>query len=119
MHQSLRLLVVVFIVSCCPNAYACNFPDPVAVPDGRTASERDMIAADKAVNEYISQLQLYTECIESEVSTARRSARTQDINAAKVREEQAVLKLNDAAAAIEDVAERFNEAIADYTSRNR
>ena len=101
------------------SALGCDFPDSVRVPDGRTATERHMITADTAIKKYITEVERYAQCVELEAWSTRQSAATQSIAAAKKREEQLARRLNKAAAAIEDVAERFNKAIAEYTSRNR
>ena len=115
----IRRTLVVGVLLTAHLAYACDFPDPVPIPDGMTATESEMIAADLAIKDYVSEMQGYVDCVKSENRALRNSASTQDISAARLREEQAALYQNKAAAAIEDVAERFNKAVADYKSRNQ
>ena len=112
-----RNFAVVFILFICPHAYACDFPDAVPIPDGTTATEREMAKAGPAIQKYITQLQAYAECIESETGALRKSASKQDISGNKRREEQAAERQNKAAAAIEDAAEKFNKAVDDYKLR--
>ena len=119
MLYSARILVVVFIVLVCPGAYACSFPDPVPIPDGATATEREMIAADFSIKRYMSRMQAYAECVKRETRELRSRSSRRDIAGAKSREERAIDLLNEAAAAMENVAELFNEAIAVYKERGR
>jgi hypothetical protein len=119
MLNFIRILVAVVILFFGPITYACGFPDPVPIPDGAMATEREMVAADLAIKQYISQMQAYVDCVELETQALRRSGMRGDMENAKVREEKAIRDKNRAASAIEDVAERFNNAVSDYKERNR
>lgn len=102
-----------------PAAYACRFPDPVPIPDGTTATEPEMINADRAIKVYVKQIERYVDCINADKPAGKGPGAGQDIAVARLREEQAAQDQNRAAAALEDIAERFNKAVADFKSRNQ
>ena len=114
-----RILPAIFVVFVCPHAYACKFPDLVPIPDGNTATESEMAAAGRAVLKYFEQYETYTACVESETSALRKSAVDSDISANRLREELAANKINEASAATEELAERFNEAMEAFESRSK
>jgi predicted phage gp36 major capsid-like protein len=101
------------------SAFGCDFPDPVSIPNGKTATKHEMAAAGRAMEKYFDQYEKYVACVESDTKTRRKSAVRSDISSSRLREEEAARKLNAAAAAIEDLAERFNKATADYESRSQ
>lgn len=100
-------------------AYACDFPGPISIPDGKTATDGQMRAAGLVLEDYIDQLQTFAECVESETGTIRRSAYREDMSAHKRREDRAAKRMNQAAAAIEEAVETYNQAMADYMLRSR
>jgi hypothetical protein len=102
-----------------PAAHACRLPDSLPIPDGTTATERAMIKADRAIKVYVKQIERYVDCINADKPAGKGPGAGQDIAVARLREEQAAQDQNRAAAALEDIAERFNKAVADYKSRNQ
>ena len=118
MQYLVRLGVISsFVVLTCPSAYACSIPETIPIPDGKTASEKEMLSADAAIKDYISRLLDYTDCIEQETHVLRSNAVRGDMASTKSREESAAKLQNEAAAAIEKVAEQFNRSIANYKER--
>lgn len=117
MPCSARLLLAAFAAFFCPSVFACNVPEPVAIPDGKTATAREMAAAGRAMEKYFLEFERYEKCIDSDTKGRRASAYRRDISSSRMREEEAAEKLNEAAAAVEDLAERFNNATAEYESR--
>jgi hypothetical protein len=47
-------------------ALACDYPDRPSMPDGSTASKDELLAAKTAVQTYVSAVDEYLTCIESE-----------------------------------------------------
>ncbi len=113
-----RILTAICFVFVCSHADACNSPEPVPIPDGKTATEAEMTAAGRAVLRYFDQYQRYIACVESETSALRKSAVRSDISTNRRREELAASKINEASAAVEDLAARFNEATQKFESRS-
>jgi hypothetical protein len=99
-------------------AYACDFPSPVSIPDGKTATKAEMTAAGRAMLQYFRQYETYVTCVESETSAQRKLADDTDIFTNRFREELAASRINDASAAVEKLAERFNEATAEFEARS-
>ena len=111
------LAFVLFFLFLGQPAQACDFPDPIKIPNGKQATKLEMAAAGMAIETYITEMQAYAECVELETEVLRRSASKEDISGARHREELAAKRQNKAAAAIEDAAEKFNRAVDDYKSR--
>lgn len=51
-------------------SFACEYPDRPDLPDGNTAAKDEMIAAQKAVKEFIAKVDDYLTCIEQEEKKA-------------------------------------------------
>ena len=51
-------------------AIACEYPERPDLPDGSSAAKDDMIAAQKAVKEFLANVDGYLICIEKEEKTA-------------------------------------------------
>ncbi|MCC7258798.1 MAG: hypothetical protein IT486_10555 [Gammaproteobacteria bacterium] len=78
---------------------ACTYPPEVTIPDGNSASEADMQAANAAVREYMAQVEAYLACMDDEekalgdtitdeqkkVHTARHNAAVDALNAVAAR----------------------------------
>ena len=45
---------------------ACEYPDAVAIPDGTTASEQEMLDAQGNVKAYMEKMQAYLACMDQE-----------------------------------------------------
>lgn len=76
MKASLVSIVGVFAVTMGVNAYAdCSFPKaPEAIPDGKSASEPDMIAAMSAFKQYNADVDTYIACLDSETEAKIKDA---------------------------------------------
>lgn len=115
----LRSCLVLFFAVACPLVQACDLPAPVPIPDGASANERDLVTADLAIKRYFAAMQVYVDCVEAETQNLRSRSARPDKAGAKLREERAIRRLNEAAAAMERTAELFNEAVAAYKGRRR
>lgn len=119
MTNLLHSCLLALFLFACPLVHACDIPDPVPIPDGASASERDLVVADRVIKRYMAEMQLYVDCVEAETQDLRSNAPKRDRAGSKLREERAIQRLNEAAAAMEHVAELFNEAVAAYKERGR
>jgi hypothetical protein len=116
---SLVTATFIFLPFFCVPTYACDFPGRVSIPDGKTATKAEMTAAARAMMKYFEQYEKYTACIESKTRKLRKSAVKSDVSTHRLREERAATKLNEASVAIEDLAERFNEATEEFEARSK
>jgi len=70
MKRLVSLAVLIAAISA--PAFACDRPAaPTSIPDGKTASKEDMLAAKKAVDAFKSSMEEYFAC---EKSTAKKDA---------------------------------------------
>jgi len=81
----------------------CTLTDPPAVPDGKTASEADMVAAQQAVKSYVAVTQEYLACLEFESKGRSGGDWTR--------------KYNQAAEQMEKLATQFNRELKAFKSR--
>ena len=108
------------------NAYAaCTYPTaPTDIPDGNNATLEQMVAAQKAVRTFDSEINAYTACLklESDAAIAKVDEGADD---AKKKDEQKkelarvqVQKHNAAVEADEALASRFNEQLKVFKAKN-
>jgi hypothetical protein len=110
MHMKKLSCVMVLAVLAAPAWAECNYPkDPGKMPNGRTASREEMLAAQKVVKAYQAEMSTYLTCIKEEhdAELAKGGATMTDD------QKQAITKRyvakNDAAVDAEkEVADRFN-----------
>jgi hypothetical protein len=108
------------------HAYAaCTYPTaPDSIPDGNTATLEQMVAAQKAVKQFDSDINAYTSCLKLENDSALAQV-DQSQDDAKKKEEQKkelervqVQKHNAAVEADEALAARFNEQLKVFKAKN-
>ena len=89
---------------------ACTYPPEVSIPDGKTATKDEMMAAQKAVREYNTRVEEYLACLDKE---------EQDIGDAVTDEQKALhtSRHNSAVDALTAVAARYNEAARDFNAK--
>ncbi len=98
-----------------PASYACNDSpkQPEKYPDGATAALADMLEGQKAVKQFIGEMDEYLKCVDSENPPA--PAGTQLTPEAKKaqdeREKARAQKHNEGVSAEETVRDRFNEQL--------
>ena len=76
MKASLISLASVVSLACSISAYAeCTYPKaPDAIPDGKTASEPEMIAAMSAFKQYNADVDAYLACLDEETAAKSKEA---------------------------------------------
>ncbi len=118
MSRLVAAIAFVTFIGAAGSTQACDKPNPVAIPNGLTATEAEMISADQAIKLYMADVNAYTECLESDTQSLRAGASRSSLVSAQARENQLIAKHNAAVENMERVTEKFNEAVADYKSRN-
>lgn len=106
-HRECRLIVGVALAAwglCCTPAFAaCHYPlRPNNLPDGSTATPEEMVAAQKLVQQYNTDMAEYLKCLDAE--SPKPDAVTSNLSDAQ---QQALSKQ------IELIAERKGAAVAD------
>ena len=108
-----RLICTAFfaLIAAVPAAEAaCSYPPEVAIPDGKTATKDEMVAAQKAVKEYNTRVEEYLSCLDKE---------EQDLGDTVTDEQKAlhVSRHNSAVDALTAVAARYNEAARAFNAK--
>lgn len=104
----------------------CSYPAPPAkLPDGNTATMEEMVAGQKAVKEYDKAINAYISCIQlersdkvKEVSKSGSKPSPEQQKALDDMERMEVQKHNAAVDQLQSVADRFNEQVKVYKSKN-
>jgi len=95
------------ILSPLPALADCTLPPPPSkIPNGSTASEQDMIAAMNTLKEYNGDVTVYLKCLDYEVRQNRMAAGLRDS------------KNNDAVAALQSIAEKFNQQVRAFKAKH-
>jgi thymidine kinase len=91
----------------------CTFPKaPASIPDGKTASEAEMIAAMNAFKAYNEEVNAFGACLDDE--TKAKSVSSAQVMQLKTMQAK---KHNAAVAELQDKAKAFNEQVRLYKSR--
>jgi len=108
------LIVSLVFLSCSFAAHAdCVFPKaPATIPDGKTASEQEMIAAMAAFKAYNEDVTKFGSCLEDE--TKSKSAGTAQLMQLKTMQTK---KLNAAVDELQAKAKLFNEQVRAFKAR--
>jgi len=110
---SLRI-VTLALLACSGAAQAdCAFPKaPASIPDGKTASEQEMVAAMAAFKAYNEEVNAFGVCLEQE--TKDKAAGTAQLMQLKTMQTK---KLNTAVDELQAKAKQFNEQVRIYKAR--
>lgn len=91
----------------------CTFPkSPAAIPDGKTASEADMLEAMKAFKSYNEEVSAFGSCLDQETKT--KAAGTAQLMQLKTLQ---MKKHNAAVEELQSKAKLFNEQVRLFKSR--
>lgn len=90
----------------------CSLPAAPALPDGKTATEEQMIGGQKAVKDFMATTDTYLACIEKAEAQVKKEEMTPE------RQQDYVQRYNSAVDVMEGVAAQFNQAVRDYKAAN-
>jgi len=108
-----RLVALVMLVSSFAAHADCAFPKaPATIPDGKTASEAEMVAAMSAFKAYNEEVQAFGACLEGE--TKMKAAGTAQLMQLKTMQTK---KLNAAVEELQAKAKLFNEQVRAFKAR--
>lgn len=98
---------------------ACIYPRaPERVPDGKSATYEEMLAAHKAVTQFNDDINAYNACLDMEMTALEKSGLYDENRLAELREMHAK-KNNAAVDEVQAVANAFNEQLAIYKARDK
>jgi len=114
MAASLALLIVSH------GALACDYPERVKdFPDGNTATQEEMLAAQKLVKAYVTSMEAYLDCIKGDEAQALIALGDTDEEAKRQRALTFDKKHNAAVEEMNLVAEEFNVQVRAFKERNK
>lgn len=132
MHLGIQTLVAGILLVLSVGAGAsmtdCDQPSaPASIPDGKTASESEMLEAQKLVKEYVGRGQAFLSCIEKEIEETKQEVvaamkeqegdkKSAEQSAAAKEHQQLVDTYNKIVSKMEEVAGEFNQALKDYNA---
>jgi hypothetical protein len=100
-------LAIAYVVSLTAHADECVLPPaPSKIPDGQTASEREMLTAMGTMKQYTADVDTYLRCLEFERKQNHLS------------EKDETRQHNDAIDIAKRVANKFNEQVRTYKSKS-
>ena len=98
---------------------ACIYPRaPDKLPDGSTATYEEMVAGQKAVQEFNEDINAYNSCLDLEMATQEKSGAFDENRLTELRAIQAK-KNNAAVDEVQAVADRFNEQLRIFKTRDK
>jgi hypothetical protein len=107
--------MLIALAVACPADAECTYPKPPDnIPDGKTASETDMMEAMKAFKVYNEEVKTYGACLEEEVNSKSESISTSQL---RIMKEIQFKKQNTAIAELQAKAKEFNEQVKAFKSR--
>jgi hypothetical protein len=114
MSKKVRNIIIAVALSFAFSAHAdCAFPKaPAAIPDGKSASEQEMVAAMTAFKAYNEEVTAFGQCLDQE--TKSKSAGTAQLMQLKTMQTK---KLNAAMDELQAKAKQFNEQVRIFKGR--
>ena len=115
-----RLTFAVLTLLVAGSAHAtCIYPRaPERVPDGKTATYDEMVAAQKAVKQFNEDITAYNACLDMEMNALAQSGPYDEERLNELRAMQAK-KNNAAVDEVQAVADQFNEQLRIFKAREK
>jgi hypothetical protein len=108
-----RIVGIVALAAACSAQADCAFPKaPASIPDGKTATETEMVAAMSAFKAYNEEVNAFGACLEQE--TKDKAAGTAQLMQLKTMQTK---KLNAAVEELQAKAKQFNEQVRAFKAR--
>lgn len=90
----------------------CGYPrDTSIIPNGASATEEEMLEAKKSVTGYVASLQAYIDCLAVEIDNADEESTPEQV-------EMQIKRHNAAVDQMESVANRYNDQLRLFKSRD-
>ncbi len=97
----------------------CIYPQPPdKIPDGATATLKEMLATQKIIKQFDTDIAAYNACLDMELQTALANPNLDDAQKAEMQEMQ-LKKHNAAVDADQAIADQFNEQVRVYQQAHK
>ena len=90
----------------------CDFPNSIAVPDGNTASESELVASQAAIKQYMASAEDYIACLDEEAEAIGPEITEDQMRMRDMRHDSAVDEM-------EKLASEFNAQVRAYKRNNK
>jgi hypothetical protein len=111
-RNPLALLVLATCLAPAAQA-ACEYPADVKIPDGKSATQEEITAANAAVKKYLADMEAYTTCLDAEAAALPVEQQTPEAKAMHVK------RYNAAVDAMELTANSFNEQLRAFKAAKK
>ncbi len=113
-----KIAIATAILFVAPVAFACDYPKRANVPIGATANTEEMLAGQKSVKAYMTAMDEYLVCIETEEENSVAALVDASDDEIARREAAMTKKYNAAVTEMELIAARFNEEVRPYKAQS-
>ena len=119
MKNIFRLTLVAIFLVASSQALACDYPVRPHIPDGASASKDDLLAAKAGVTEFLSGVDEYLRCVETEEQAAIDAMDDPDPEALQQRDKSLNRKFDAANEEKALVGEQFNQQVRAYNEKRK
>ena len=117
MNNFIKLVCIVSLSFGAESALACDYPDRVSIPNGTTATKEDMLEGQRGVKTYMTEMNVYLECMVDEEKMARAAIEEMSQEDEQQREDMLNKKYNAAVDEMERLAAQFNVEVQAYRAK--
>ena len=117
MKNPIKLVCSFLVIFGAQSALACDYPQRIKIPNGTTATKEDMLEGQRNVKKFVTEMEVYLECIVDEEKSTR--VVMDDISAddEQQREDMLNKKYNAAVDDMERIAAQFNVEVQAYRAK--
>jgi hypothetical protein len=119
MTRLIKTAVSIAFVFTAQAAIACDYPNRILIPNGNTATKEDMLEGQRAVKQFVTEMEAYLQCIEDEEAAARMSMVEMSPEEEEERETVFNKKYNAAVDEMERTAAQFNAEVQAYRAQGQ
>ena len=113
-----KITIAAAILFFSPFAFACDYPQRAELPNGTTATKEAMLAGQKSVKAYMTAMDEYLACIDTDEKDAVAALMAPTDEELASREAAMTKKYNAAIDDMELTAARFNEEVRSYKNQS-
>ena len=117
MKRQIELAIAALLMIAAPVTFACDYPERAQVPDGKTATQEEMIAGQQSVKAYMAAMEDYLACIDATEKDAVAELEDPEKNELQEREKMLAKKHNAAVEEMEIIAAEFNNEVRAYKAQ--
>lgn len=119
MNRLIKTAISIGLVLGAQSAFSCDYPSRVLIPNGNTATKEDMLEGQRAVKQFVSEMEAYLKCIEDEEAASRMSMVEMTPEDEEERETVFNKKYNAAVDEMERTAAQFNAEVQAYRAQEQ